>query len=72
MERMSSSGNLKTVKVECDDIGIWSEELMRELVLWLVWGPGGPRDSDSGTIAGRCFAPRLFASMAKNVDVISR
>jgi hypothetical protein len=69
---MSSSGNSKTAKVGGDKIGVWSEELMRELVLWHVWGPGGPRDSDSGTIGGRCFAPRLFASIAKNVDVISR
>jgi hypothetical protein len=38
---------------------------MREHELWLVWGPGGPRDSESG----RCFALRLFASLENGVDV---
>ena len=70
---MSSSGNSKTAKMRRDEIEGWSIELMRELVLWQVWGPGGPTgDFDSGTIAGRCFVPRPFASLEKNVEVFPR
>jgi hypothetical protein len=58
--------------MRCDEIEGWSIELMRELVQWQVWGPGGPRNSDSGTIAGRCFVPRPFASLEKNVEVFTR
>jgi hypothetical protein len=41
---------------------------MQELVPRLVWSPGGPRDSDSG----RRFAPRLFASLEKDVEIFPR
>ena len=43
---------------------ILPKELMRELVLRLVWGAGGPKDFDSG---GRCFLPRTSVSLVKNV-----
>ena len=69
---MSSFGSSETTKVRCDEIKGWSVELMGELALWLVWGPGGPRDFDSGTIAGRSFVPRPFASLEKNVEVFPR
>jgi hypothetical protein len=62
---MSSSGNSKTAKVRRDRIQVWSKVLMRELVLWQVWGSGAPSDLDSG-IGGRCFTPSPFASLAKN------
>jgi hypothetical protein len=65
---MSSSGNSKTVKIRCNEIEGWSIELMREHLLWLVWGPGGPRDSESG----RCVTPRAFARLAKNVEVFAQ
>ena len=52
---MSSSGNSKTAEMRCDGIEFRSKELMRELVLWQVWGLGGPSDLDSGTITGRRF-----------------
>jgi hypothetical protein len=69
---MSSSGNSKTAKVRCDEIDVWSKKLVRELVLWQVWGPGGPRDSDSGTVAGRCFVLKPFASSEKSVEAFLR
>ena len=69
---MSSSGNSKTAKVVCDEIDFWSKELVRELVLWQVWGLGGPRDSDSGMIAGRRVVPRPFASLGRNAEAFSR
>ena len=45
---------------------------MQKLVLGLVWGAGDPRDFDSGTMAGRCFIPRPYASLVKNLDVFLR
>jgi hypothetical protein len=64
-ERMSSSGSSKTAKMRCDEIEGLSIDLMREHVLRQVWGPGGPRDSESG----RRFTPKLFASLENNVEV---
>jgi hypothetical protein len=69
---MSSFGNSKTAKVRCDEIEGRSVEPLRELILRQVWGPGGPRDPDSGTIAARSFVPRPFASLEKNVEVFPR
>jgi hypothetical protein len=65
---MSSSGNLRTVEIKCNAIEVRSKELIREHVLRQVWGPGGPRDSESR----RCFTPRLFASLERNVKVFPR
>jgi hypothetical protein len=65
---MSSSGSAKTAEMRRDEIEAWSKELMREHVLWQVWVPGGPRDSESG----RCFAPRPVASLENNDEVFPR
>jgi hypothetical protein len=69
---MSSFGSSETAKMRYDEIKGWSVELMRKLVLWQVWGLGGPRDFDSGTITGCSFVPRPFASLEKNVEVFPR
>jgi hypothetical protein len=65
---MSSSGNSKTAKIRCDEIEGWSKELMREHLLWQVWGPGGPRASENES----CFAPRPVASLERNVELFPR
>ena len=65
---MSSSGSSKTAEIRCDEIEGWSVELMREHILRQVWGPGGPRDFESG----RRVTPRAFARPEKNVEVFAR
>ena len=43
-----------------------------ELSLRLVWGPGEPRDFDSGTAAENRFLMKLYASRVKDVEACSR
>ena len=53
-------------------MGIRPEELMREIVLRLVWGPGDFEDLD-GEIAGpHSFLPRPNGSLAGNARAFSR
>ena len=54
---------------EMGDVNTRSKEVMQGPVLRLVCGARGPRDLDSGTMAGRCFR---CASPVKNAEVFSR
>jgi len=55
-----------------DQISVRSKELTRGLVLRLVWDAGDLRDSDNGTMVGRCFVTRPCANLLKNIEVFSR
>ena len=53
-------------------LSILPNEMMRELVLRLVWGAGGPKDVDNGGVIGRRFLRRPFPSLLKSDEVFPR
>ena len=55
MERISSSGSSRTVMKR---VNIQSKEVMQEVVLRLVWGAG----------VDRCFTPRPYTSLVRNIE----
>ena len=58
---------------DCENETGWIRfDRKQELVLRLVWGAGGPRDFDNGTMAGRRFLRKPYTNLSKTVGVFSR